>query len=78
MQENTTERLPQLAPRNQSSERNAALMQRSFSSADIVKVPIKRTLRSKPRDGGSRVDELSNTKSSMKNGMAQQMVVDMR
>ena len=53
-------------------------MQRSFSSADIVKVPIKRTLRSKPRDGGSRVDELSNTKSSMKNGMAQQMVVDMR
>ena len=77
--ENTTERLPQLAQRNQSSERSAALMQRSFSSADIVKVPIKRTLRSKPKEGSStRVDEMSNTKSSTKNGMAQQMVVDMR
>ena len=54
-------------------------MQRSFSSADIVKVPIKRTLRSKPKEGSStRVEEMSNTKSSMKNGMAQQMVVDMR
>ena len=75
--DNSTERLPELASRKQGSEKGAAIMQRSFSSTDVLKAPVKRNLRLKQKEG-SRVDEMANTKTSMKNNLAKQMVVDMR